>query len=492
MSTVLLERAGGARTHGFSVRDALKSVTAYSAILAWTTLVNVPTFKREDADDGFFVEVARLWAHGQIPYVHAFDVKAPGGFAVLAFASALFGPSLATMKLVAILASAITTAILTSLVAQRDRTAAVLVALLYPVLSLISGDVIYQILNVALVGAFAIAISDRPARARAIGAGLAVGMACAIKQTSALDLFVMGFALARPGDGQRPSIADFGIYFLAAALPPLAFFSYFVIEGAAGPFFHDVVWIALHRDSDVTLWEALYNVLLYTLPLCVLMIVVALALVDRRKIEAKVPLAALIVWIAVETLSVIVQRVTYRTYFVPMLPPLLWIASAYISRLYPRGDSRRASGLGGFVTATILGACIGHGWAMATKLTKIDLPFMMEIKSRLSALGLTSEDRVFTLNNSALLNAYIGAAPPTPVFHPGHLYCDFPGAGLPALKAVFEARPRFIVYVFPNRRPSCETPEYAATVEAELQRGFVSVETGHAGETDYAIYRRAN
>ena len=63
-------------------------------------LVNLPTFGREDADDGFFLEAARLWTEGLPPYVAAYDVKGPAGFAFLAAAVALLGPTLSTLKIV--------------------------------------------------------------------------------------------------------------------------------------------------------------------------------------------------------------------------------------------------------------------------------------------------------------------------------------------------------------------------------------------------------
>ena len=85
--------------------DLARPVAIVAAIVVWTLLVNLPTFARQDADDAFFLEVARLWTEGLPPYVAAYDVKGPAGFAFLAAAVALLGPTLSTLKIVAIVAS---------------------------------------------------------------------------------------------------------------------------------------------------------------------------------------------------------------------------------------------------------------------------------------------------------------------------------------------------------------------------------------------------
>jgi hypothetical protein len=185
-------RAAAVNVAGTGVAGA--AIASLLAIFAWTLLVNWPLLAREDADDGFFVEVGRLWAHGQFPYLHAFDIKAPGAFAAIALACALFGASLSTLKFLALAASAVAAALLARLAAQRDRKTAFLVAILYPPLSLVSGDIVYQLMNMALIGAFTMALSRGSGRARAIGAGLAVGCACTTKQTAALDLVIIGCA----------------------------------------------------------------------------------------------------------------------------------------------------------------------------------------------------------------------------------------------------------------------------------------------------------
>jgi len=63
----------------------------FLAVVAWTALVYLPFYGLDGPDDAFYVEAAHLWTKGAPPYVGAFDVKAPGFFAVLAAAQLAFG-----------------------------------------------------------------------------------------------------------------------------------------------------------------------------------------------------------------------------------------------------------------------------------------------------------------------------------------------------------------------------------------------------------------
>jgi hypothetical protein len=76
---------------------------------AWAVIVDIPFFMLDGSDDGFYTEVANLWTRGSPPYVGAFDVKAPGFFALLALAQLMLGPALATLKIVATAFSALAT-----------------------------------------------------------------------------------------------------------------------------------------------------------------------------------------------------------------------------------------------------------------------------------------------------------------------------------------------------------------------------------------------
>jgi hypothetical protein len=109
-------------------------------LAAWAMIVDIPLFMLDGSDDGFYTEVANLWTKGSPPYVGAFDVKAPGFFALLALAQLMLGPALATLKIVATAFSALAMTSLYTLCRRYDRMAAFACALLYPVLTELCGD----------------------------------------------------------------------------------------------------------------------------------------------------------------------------------------------------------------------------------------------------------------------------------------------------------------------------------------------------------------
>ena len=78
------------------------ALAVYGAALAWTVLVRLPLWRMDGLDDAFYVEVAHLWSLGVLPYAGAFDVKPPGFFAILAGAETLLGPSLDSLRAVAV------------------------------------------------------------------------------------------------------------------------------------------------------------------------------------------------------------------------------------------------------------------------------------------------------------------------------------------------------------------------------------------------------
>ena len=134
------------------------------------------------------------------PYVAAYDVKGPAGFAFLAAAVALLGPTLSTLKIVAVVASSVAGAALYRIAATRDRAAAIACVALYPILMVVCGDVVYQMINATLLVAFALAFGGPLGRRSAAAAGLAIGLACAIKQTCVIDALAVAYVLwARAG-----------------------------------------------------------------------------------------------------------------------------------------------------------------------------------------------------------------------------------------------------------------------------------------------------
>ena len=101
-------------------------------LAAWAMIVSIPFFTLEGSDDGFYTEVANLWTKGSPPYVGAFDVKAPGFFALLALAQLMLGPALATLKIVATAFSALATTSLYALCRRYDSPGGVRLRIALP------------------------------------------------------------------------------------------------------------------------------------------------------------------------------------------------------------------------------------------------------------------------------------------------------------------------------------------------------------------------
>jgi len=208
----------------------------FLAVVAWTALVHLPFYGLDGPDDAFYVEAAHLWTKGSPPYIGAFDVKAPGFFAVLAAAQLVFGASLATLRGVTILFTAIAaTALYAMSRAFHGRSTAVLCAALFPILFEIYGDAAYAVLCAFTALAFLAVLSDVPPMKKAVLAGLAIGAACSVKQTAALEAIVLFAILARGtagrGKGNALTIAAF---VAVASLAPLGFLAYYAMRRDVG------------------------------------------------------------------------------------------------------------------------------------------------------------------------------------------------------------------------------------------------------------------
>jgi len=142
-STTTFQLGADAREPPLNYRLILTLAT----IVVWTTLVNSPFFHLEESDDAFYTLVAHFWTQGLPPYVSAFDVKAPGFFAILALAQVCFGPSLATLKFVSIFFASVASCSIFAIGRRYSFAAAIVCAVLYPALSEMCGDVAYEALN---------------------------------------------------------------------------------------------------------------------------------------------------------------------------------------------------------------------------------------------------------------------------------------------------------------------------------------------------------
>ena len=191
---------------------------------------------------------------------------------------ALLGPTLSTLKIVAIVASSVAGTALYRIAAPRDRAAAIACVALYPIFMVVCGDVIYQMINATLLVAFALAFGEPVGRGRAAAAGLAIGLACAIKQTCAIDALAVAYVLWARAGRERRSVGVLAAFAAATPIIPAGFFLYYVWLGAADVFIADVVVAAWRRGADVSLGAALSSWADCLFPASVVLIVAAAAL----------------------------------------------------------------------------------------------------------------------------------------------------------------------------------------------------------------------
>jgi len=231
---------------------AVRVLAAFGAALIWTFVLRLPLRRVDGPDDAFYIEVAHLWTRGALPYVGAFDIKPPGLFALVAVAESLLGPSLDTLRAVAIFCDAVTATNLFFLGRRFGSTSlGVFAATLYPFLSeVVSGNDAYPPLAALTTLAFLAALSPLPIVKRALLAGLAIGAAGAVKQTAVFEAVALPAIVLRAPDAAPRRIEAAAAFLAAAAAAPLGFLLYFAGHGAAGPLIADTILNALRRPAS--------------------------------------------------------------------------------------------------------------------------------------------------------------------------------------------------------------------------------------------------
>jgi hypothetical protein len=465
---------------------------AFPAILVWTALANLPSFGYDDADDAFFLEIAHLWTRGHPPFVAAFDVKGLGFFALLALAVKVFGATLTTLKIVGIVSSAIAATLLHQLCAKWDRPAAAVCAAIFPVLLIISGDVAYQVLSVFLLLAFLSAFSDLPVRTKALAAGLALGYACAIKQTCAIDGVALLYILCVGEKNRAEWPGMFGRFIASAAAAPTVFLLYYLARGDVAILLHDLVFSALSRGGIFPWAEVPYWFVNWLLPLAVVAAAALIALAHWSDMQARLPVKTLAAWMALELLGIVAQRAGNQFGFIPLIPPMLLLGATYVSaRFRAMGEARRRLGLAAFGVLALGQAFMMDGKSLTHKMWRIDETALGQAVTAIADTHPAREDRLFVLNGPAWPNLALDLAPPTPYIHYAHVMCDFPDAGLPALIANFDAAPRYIVVENPRLRIGCETNPYVNVIQSRLDADYKTISLARGERVTYQVYERS-
>ncbi len=477
---------------------AAAAFLVYGAALAWTVLVRLPLWRMDGLDDAFYVEVAHLWSRGVLPYVGAFDVKPPGFFAILAGAEMLLGPSLDSLRAVAVAFDALAATALFFL-GRRFGGAklGLFAAILYPVLSeLVTSNDAYSPLAALTILAFLAALSPLSLMKRAALAGLLIGAAGTVKQTAGFEaaalLFILLSAPERAGRRGSAALA----FALAASVAPLAFLLYFAGHGAAPALIDDALIGALGRPASASEGLSFIDGVGRTIVLQKSVVAIfglsTLALLRRRALRSALPdapLGALEAWFALASLSVLAQRGIAITYLGPTLAPGLLLAGLCITKAAPEltriPAAMRLIALGLASLATAL-AIPGNDLSVRQETGALEAA-----AAAIRASGPTLGDRLYVVNRGAWLYGALEMPPPTKYFYPGHTLCDFQEKGPGLLAEILSAEPRYLVVADRRLHYVCERRDRWSLVDAVLKRSYRRIAHA-AGRADaYDVYQAA-
>lgn len=483
------------RRIGFAPIPAVGVLASMGLAALWAIVVHLPFRGLQGPDDSFYLAVAHFWLSGTPPYLHAFDVKPPGFFALLALAEALFGPSQATLNGLATVSDVVTAFCLWRIGRSLGVPAAgAFAAFAYPPLSaMLAANPGYPPLAAATTAAFAFALAPADWRLRIAASGLAIGFAAMIKQTAGLEALALLWLLMREPQAEGRRLRSALGFAAAAAVAPLGFALVFAAEGAFAPFFADVVVIASGRpgvdgETLATGWMRFLSVQAKIWPLA------AVAAVAAARFRTLLPGApsgraeGLALWLAASWVELFLQHARWLNYLGPTFAPALLLAGLAVARVAHREAVRRAALLA-LVVATLGAAYPFRIW-----------PFLAPDDSRVVAAAAQTirerdarpADRLLAIGSASGLNVATGLAPPTPYFHWMHILCDFPGAGPARLREALAARPRFIVAATRRSRPVCLDPSAWPLIERTLAQGYRRIAQAPAGTPKLDVYERLN
>lgn len=476
--------------------DARRLLIAFIALTVWTALAILPFYRLDGADDAFYVEVAHLWTQGVPPYVGAYDVKPPGFFAILALAETFLGAGLATLRIVEVAAIALAATALFRLAdARLGRVAGVLCAALYPILLIIFGDAAYAPLCALTTFAFLVALSPMALLKKAALAGVAIGAACAIKQTAACEAIVLLTVVARQSASGRRALQAAALFLVGASLAPLGFLIYYAWRGDLGVFVSDVVVFALQRPESpsdaISFWRGFARLAFFQMPMLPVTLAVGAALCQWRRLAGRLPIATISLWLLATILANLAQHSISGYYLAPSLAPALLLAAAGLTasaegrgRIYAWGTPALFFALALFVAAALRGAFI------VEDMQRKDDRALLAAQAAIAATHPRPDDRLFAINRGGWLNVTTDLAPPTPYFHWFHTLCNFPGAGASRLAEALTTRPRYIVVADRTKHYPCEQASHWRIVDDALGSAYRLADRADGDFDVYRIYER--
>lgn len=305
-----------------------------------------------DTDVGLYMVQARAWLAGGWPFVAVWDMHPPGAPALIALAMALFGESVLAVRLLGIIAAALTGWALSALVraAGGSRAQGLACGLVYVVHTpLLTGlETNTEILFAPFVAAAmllatraAVRALDHAAAPRPLGLAaiaMPIGLALVIKQIVFFE-GSLAFAVAVLPAWRRGLLGPGRVVVLAAvyaavcAAPITLLALAYWIGGAFGELWDALVLAPLrYGGGRLPLGEAAWAVLAALLALALPLILAAIATIRPPPGPARL-VGLGWAWLGAASLGIAAPGMFFQHYFVMALPPLALLAGLGAWRL---------------------------------------------------------------------------------------------------------------------------------------------------------------
>ncbi|HEX7800147.1 MAG TPA: hypothetical protein VF402_07340 [Asticcacaulis sp.] len=488
---------------GLAARRPL--LVAAAALLLWTLLIRLPFLHVIHDDEAFYAVVAQRWLRGEWPYAASYDVKAPGVFAVLAAVQAVFGAHLAVIKGVEIAFTAWGALALYRLLRPvAGPVCAGIAAGAYPLYSLFMLGVAApcQLIEAAFtIEAFALALAaDRAGRRRLVLmalSGLMMGCAVMTKQTAAFTaLGLFGWAAWR--SRARRDLLPLALFCAAGLLPALGFAVCFLACGHVRDAFDAVVVNALSRSqtnmsrpSPLGVLQRVAQFPAFLKPILVISVGTLLALLRLPRLRAAVggaPLSLLLVWSLSEALGILACRSPDIWYGFVLIPPFLALAAIVLRHGVAFRPDQRAAWIGAYLLAAAAQPFLVPDAIAPSSLA--DYTGSVRAAGALRMAGLKPGDNLLVTGRGHYAYLMTGALPKAKYFNAMHLMCAFPTPDADPLAAAFATRPDFVLVSDLEFYISCQRPDRAAALNAELAAHYQAVSHVSGRWDSFTVYRR--
>lgn len=425
-----------------------------------------------DTDEGLYLVQAQQWLRGHWPLVAVWDMHPVGAPAVFAAAMAIFGESIATIRLLGCLCVALAAWALYGAVraAGGPRGIGLAAGFIYIAHSLRMGglatntEILFAPLTVAAMAlgirglAGTLRLREAPSWPGLVAMGLLIGSALAIKPVMVVEGCLCFALMVFPALWHRllpwrRALAMAAAYAGLCALPTLIFGLLYWWQGALADFL-DGTFLGPLRYAEGRLGgvESFHRILVEILTLLWPIALAAIALLrwlPRGGIAGMLVRVGLI-WFAAASVGVASPGYFYPHYFLLWLPSLALMATFgcwRLARWLPA--HRRAPGFALLVAVVMIGSWRADATARVDRgIGLFEADPVVEI-TRLIRAELKPGETIFVANYHPVIYALTDAALPTRFVFPAQLtgeFTDIAGINTDAEVArIMATRPRFVV-----------------------------------------------